>query len=192
MKKKPLLLTLSSAILLGTAGALVSMNNGLGLNKANATDGYTVTFTKGHNQTATTSNGNILKFEEQYTGDFIFDAEDTYFAATDGTYQVFMGLTADSIIRRITGFSIDYEQGDIGAAWYHLYVSFYDETTWDKNDRAELCDPVPGQRYTFDDVCDELYFCSSAERDDTYRHIVIQDYCTNLKIKSITIEYACD
>ena len=120
-------------------------------------------------------------------GDFIFDADDTYLAKTNGETNAFLGLDGDSLVQKIIAFTIVYTSSPHDD--YKVNVSFRASHSWSDTERAQLDSPVSGKRYTFDDPEFVFYFCNSSA---TFRFFAVQDYLAQAAITSITLEYACE
>ena len=150
MKKKTLLLTslvstLAVASLAAVFGLYSQSNEVIKADPEN----LSVTFVKGNDQAATTTKGNKLQLESRYDGDFIFDADDTYLAKTNGETNAFLGLDGDSLVQKIIAFTIVYTSSPHDD--YKVNVSFRASHSWSDTERAQLDSPVSGKRYTFDD-----------------------------------------
>ncbi len=190
MKKKNLLVaSLASTMVVASLAAVVGLHvNSKETIKADP-ENLSLTFEKGHNQNAITSKGNTVHIIERYSGDFTFDAEDTYFAKNENDSNSFLGLDENTLVQKITSITVNYTNTpDIGEG-HVLSITLRSSFSWSDSTRAYISNPVSGKKYTLDDPEVDYIWCTSAT---TFRYFCIQDYRSYAAITSIVLEYACE
>lgn len=188
MKKKTLLLatSISTAVIALSTAVIGLRANTFTAMKADS-ETLSVTFVKGNNQAAFTAKGNKIQLISRYDGDFIFDADDTYLAKTNGETNAFLGLDEDTQIQRIIAFTVVYTS--MPDEEHYVCIDLRQSFSWMDTTRGQISNPESGKRYTLDDPGIEYFWCN---KDSTFTHFVLQDYCSCAAITSITIEYTCE